>query len=81
MTERKEMDVIESLRKISRELISIDPDNLEEFMQMVAGASFMINWIADGLEREINFAANRGARDIAQLALGEGENSGLSKTS
>ncbi len=56
------MDVVESLRKIARELTEIvpDPDNIYPTLERLAGASYLIRWIADGLDRELRIATQRG---------------------
>jgi len=63
------MDVVGSLRKIAKELIQIGAEVNEPYdlVARIGGASFMLNWIADGLEREINCAYERGKRLYGDL--------------
>lgn len=57
------MDVVASLRKISRELINIGPETDPiEYMDRVEGAAWLIAFIADGLETEFQHAANRATK-------------------
>lgn len=58
MTDR--MDPISSLRKIARELTEIEPDNVYQAMERMNAAAFLIKWIADGLERELEMGVARG---------------------
>lgn len=62
------MDVTGSLRKIAKELAELryDSDNLEEYLE---GASWLITYIADCLDQELRFAAERG-RKLAMKQLG-----------
>lgn len=55
------MDVVGSLFKISRELsvVSRDLRLPEELSSVIDGASFMIDWIAKGLDREFQLAQQR----------------------
>lgn len=56
------MDVVGSLRKIASELIDIGVRVNEPFelVAEISAASFMLRWIADGLEKELALAAERG---------------------
>lgn len=56
------MDVVGSLRKLARELIDIGVEVNEPFeiVAKIGGVSFMLHWIADGLEQELKLAAERG---------------------
>lgn len=68
------MDVVGSLYKISRELgvVSKDLRMPEDLAGVVDGASFMVQWIAAGLEREFQLAYERGNRVQKELPSGEG---------
>lgn len=56
-----EMDVVGSLKKISRELYALENMNIErhQLFGQINGAAFLINWIADGLDRELELAQQR----------------------
>lgn len=57
----KEMDVIASMYKISRELGIVGKDSRlpDDLALIVDGAAFMIDWIAKGLDREFQLSAER----------------------
>ena len=78
--EVKALDVVGSLRKISRELSDVRPDtDPNEFLDRVEAAAWLIGYIADGLEKEFQHAANRAEKimnsSVAELTkeLGTGE--------
>lgn len=56
--------VVDMLREQALELIDIGVEINEPFelVARVGAVSFMLNWIADALEREINLAVERGRR-------------------
>lgn len=64
------MDVTGSLRKISRELLELDP-NQEDLMLRIEAASWLVTYIADALDVELMHAAERGRRRA--LGLQEGD--------
>lgn len=68
------MDVLSSLRKIANELIGlpIDQMTMNDIERHLQGTAFLIKWIADGLEREFELAAERGRR-LQRPALGLGD--------
>jgi hypothetical protein len=70
----QEMDVVASLFKISRELgvVSKDLRMPEDLAGVVDGASFLVQWIASGLQREFQLAYERGNRVQKELPSGEG---------
>ena len=76
MTKRKKdevqaMDVVGSLRKISRELTDVSPETDPiEFLDRVEAAAWLIKYIADGLEREFEYAADR-AKKIMNSSVAE----------
>lgn len=53
------MDVTGSLRKISRELLELKPDQVDLPARLEA-ASWLIAYIAEALDVELQHAANRG---------------------
>lgn len=59
------MDVSESLRKIANELVelAIDIDETQglrsDFTERFGGATFMLKWIADGLDKELERGQER----------------------
>lgn len=60
---QQHMDVVGSLRKIAKEILDIvNMEQQEDRTVAIGGASFMLNWIADGLDRELQFAAERAKR-------------------
>lgn len=68
------MDVSGSLRKLARELTEIDvnqtpPDVLAAHLD---ATSFLLLWIADGLDRELGLAAERAKwlKEFRQLNAG-----------
>lgn len=65
------MDVVGSLHKIARELIDIGVEVNEPFeiVAKIGAASFLLHWIADGLEHELQLAQERG-RVLARKELG-----------
>lgn len=67
------MDVTGSLRKVSRELLEINNDNYsyEDQQTLLAGASWLIAYVADCLDVELSHAAARG-RQLAMKQLSEG---------
>lgn len=69
------MDVVGSLYKISRELgmVSKDVRLPEDLATVVDGSSFLIQWIAAGLDREFQLAYERGNRVQKELPSGEGQ--------
>lgn len=58
------LDVIETLRSLAKECIEIGVELNEPFelVARIGAVSFMLHWVADGLERELNFAIERGKR-------------------
>jgi hypothetical protein len=56
------MDVTGSLRKIAGELDRVDCHNPGEVGDVLNATSFMLRWIADGLDRELLLAQERGRR-------------------
>lgn len=62
----EQMDVVSSLKKISSELAEVlgEPGNPAKTVATLEAASFLINWIADGLQAELEFAAQRGRRSL-----------------
>lgn len=68
-----EMDVIGSLKKVARELAALETLNLEshQLFGQINGAAFLINWIADGLQNELNLAAQR-ANELRYRQIGMG---------
>lgn len=69
MTEPRMMDVSGSLRKIAGELIEIGDEVHEQpdVVDKIGAASFMIVWIADGLDRALIEAQQRTSRQMQQL--------------
>lgn len=69
--EVKSLDVVGSLKKISRELTDISPDtDPVEFLDRVEAAAWLIGYIAEGLEREFEFAAQR-AQKVMHSSVAE----------
>lgn len=68
------MDVTGSLRKLADDCIDIGVDLGDsvpyEMVARIGAVSFMLNWIADGLDREFQIAAERGRRQQQQRQLG-----------
>lgn len=70
------MDVTGSLRKLARDCIDIgvDVDKAAdvpfELIARIGAVSFMLNWIADGLDAEFKLAAERG-RQQQRRQLGQ----------
>lgn len=58
------MDVVGSLKKVSRELAEAvgEPGNPSKTVDTLEAASFLIAWIADGLDQELQYAAERGRK-------------------
>lgn len=54
------MDISGSLRKIARELTEIDVFSPGEVATHLDATSFLLLWIADGLDKELALAAERG---------------------
>lgn len=73
----QEMDVCQSLRKIARELDEAATDfdyglgSKEEFIAVINGAAWLINYIADGLEHELGVAQQR-ANELKFKQIGMG---------
>lgn len=65
------MDVSGSLRKIARELSDLDVYSPEVVAAHLDATSFLLLWIADGLDKELELAARRAKKQIA-LAPVEG---------
>lgn len=61
MDEPRMMDISGSLRKLAGELIDIgvEVDEPFELVAKIGGVSFMLTWIADGLDRELQLATDR----------------------
>lgn len=66
------MDVSSSLRKIARELYELDVSDQENAIQYLAAASYLIKYIADGLDAELAAAAVR-AHKLQRRQLGMAE--------
>ncbi len=64
------MDVTGSLRKISKELLELNFTNFSpaEVEQRLEAASWLLSYIADGLDAELALAAERG-RALARKEL------------
>lgn len=64
------MDVTSSLRKISKELLALEREDPDLELRL-EGASWLISYIADALDVELQHAANRG-RQAAMKQLENG---------
>ncbi len=64
------MDVTGSLRKISKELLELNLSNFSpaEIAQRLEAASWLLSYIADGLDVELHLAKERG-RALARKEL------------
>lgn len=62
---KETMDVTGSLRKIARELLSLDESfSKAEIFEALEGASWLITYIANALDVELQHAAARGMKQI-----------------
>lgn len=64
------MDISGSLRKIARELKELDVHDPNMMAAHLDATSFLLLWIADGLDKELELAAKRARTNTVLKQIG-----------